>query len=481
MIQQNSLIGGANKSFDNGSVKSINIESDPNQTSSANGLVPITALSKIPVEPNYLNVDSLWINHLHYCHPRPKKDKEKIERIRTPWTFPISIWAKLFSYEYNGEGEEIMTNAFEYDFNRCAFHKDFKNEESSLEELKEYLRSNYNKIIIAYKNISSQATPIWQIGNSAILDFLNKSNGLLSQNYPQSFMNLKLQGVKSADSEESKKKNKNVPEGIIRHQFMNLLGKVAIDKYVQKVKQFKSGLEAIKYSFDNHYNNALSLFEDPQLWRRSRYYNEKCDNFIQAHLPILFAIYKSWATKKELGKREKFMTLDDFHNLCTATVNKECPVREIDLYFNQAIHLQENEIDYDRHYYLIFPEFIEAFCRVIDKASVGVTESTDLIIKLDSFKDKLTALIGNGQEFKAVKEKFIFPEFNTEINLYEFDNNSQFYRELIFPTERDNVRRSTRLATNTKDSSFQEKIKILKSNLKNDVADTNNLQVISEF
>lgn len=117
-------------------------------------------------------------------------------------------------------------------------------------------------------------------------------------------MNLKMQSVKSSDSEETRKKNKNIPEGIVRHQLMNLLVKVAIDKYVNNLKQFKNPMDAVKFSFENHYNYSLDIYEDPQEWRKSRYYNEYTDNFVQAHLPLFFAIYKSWSTKKDSGKKE---------------------------------------------------------------------------------------------------------------------------------------------------------------------------------
>ena len=268
----------------------------------------------------------------------------------------------------------------------------------------------------------------------------------MTTNYPQSFMNLKLKSVKAADNEEIKKKNKNIPEGIVRHQFLNLLVKVAIDKYVSITKQMKNQSEAVKYSFDNHYNLALVNFEDPQFWRKSRYYNEKVDNFIQAHLPLLNAIYKSWSTKKEQGKKEKVMTIDDFHSLVNVLVGKDCPVRETDLYFNQSISLQENEIDFDRHYYILLPEFLECLCRVVDKASPNESEGHDLITKLDFIKFKFPDLINQTQEFKQVKEKFGLPE--KKEGLYEFDLNSHFYREILFPTNDTGIaKRGSRFGT----------------------------------
>jgi hypothetical protein len=41
-------------------------------------------------------------------------------------------------------------------------------------------------------------------------------------------------------------------------------------------------------------------------WRIDRYYNEQVDNFIKAHLPLFDALYKSWAPRKDPGRREYF-------------------------------------------------------------------------------------------------------------------------------------------------------------------------------
>jgi len=39
-------------------------------------------------------------------------------------------------------------------------------------------------------------------------------------------------------------------------------------------------------------------------WRKEKYFCEQVDNFIKAHLPFLDAMYKSWAPRKDPGRRE---------------------------------------------------------------------------------------------------------------------------------------------------------------------------------
>lgn len=124
------------------------------------------------------------------------------------------------------------------------------------------------------------------------------------------------------------------------------------------------------------------------------------------------------------------MTMEDFSSAIHALVGSDCPVKSIPLFFNQAIKLQENEIDHDRHLLLNLPEFIEATCRCIDKT--GNSSTGPLVEKLDLYKYNLQKLIANTQEMKKVKEKFDFPKKNPELDIYDFDKNSTFYSGILF-------------------------------------------------
>lgn len=63
------------------------------------------------------------------------------------------------------------------------------------------------------------------------------------------------------------------------------------------------------------------------------------------------------------------MILDEFASLIVNIVDKDFPVREAPISFNMSMKLQVNEIDSERHNNMLFPEFLEALSRIIDKAS----------------------------------------------------------------------------------------------------------------
>jgi hypothetical protein len=43
---------------------------------------------------------------------------------------------------------------------------------------------------------------------------------------------------------------------------------------------------------------------DIHIWRKERYYTEQVDNMLKAHLPILDAVWKSYAKNKDPGRKE---------------------------------------------------------------------------------------------------------------------------------------------------------------------------------
>jgi hypothetical protein len=83
--------------------------------------------------------------------------------------------------------------------------------------------------------------------------------------------------------------------------FFNLIKLINLINYL--VNRFENLIDAVKYSFDNHYLPEM-MNDSMSAWKKEKYYCEQVDNFIKAHLPFLDAMYKSWAPKKDPGRRE---------------------------------------------------------------------------------------------------------------------------------------------------------------------------------
>jgi len=79
------------------------------------------------------------------------------------------------------------------------------------------------------------------------------------------------------------------------------------------------------------------------------------------------------------------MVLEEFTLLMNNFIESDFPVREIPILVIFSMKIQVNEIISERHCQMSFPEFLEAFCRVIDKAN-PLPPNTELVILSLSFK-----------------------------------------------------------------------------------------------
>ena len=81
---------------------------------------------------------------------------------------------------------------------------------------------------------------IWQIQETTLKDFFSSCQNLVDLKiYNINGVLLQARGVKASQvdmQERVKNKNKNIPDNIIRHQFMSLLVRVAKDKYITQCK-----------------------------------------------------------------------------------------------------------------------------------------------------------------------------------------------------------------------------------------------------
>lgn len=93
-----------------------------------------------------------------------------------------------------------------------------------------------------YKFLSAfLGSAIWQITENTLKDFFDNCNGLIDiKVYNINGVLLQERAVKANPidmTERVKNKNKNIPDNIIRHQFLSLLVRVAKDKYVTQCKK----------------------------------------------------------------------------------------------------------------------------------------------------------------------------------------------------------------------------------------------------
>ena len=425
-------------------------EGDNNQEVSTKKLISLNAsknisitvdtICKIHIKYNPNIIDENYRKLFRFSVPRPEKNLNKFIKPRTPWSFPISIWS-YYGYEYNDVPNSYLNQCFKFDFDRCQFFKDFKTEEA-MDSLRLFLKQRYRDIIDCYKYYSSLGgMSVWQITQNNLTEFINRCNDFCNKQYDINnvFLTQKTVCGSLIDKDDRKKKNKNLSDNIVRHQFMNLLVKVSKDKYITILKTLSDPFEAVQTAFENHFDEAIKGFGYHK-WRQERYYNEKVDNFLKTYLPIFDALYLSWAKQKGPTKKDVWMTLDEFNNLVQSIVDvNEYPIRENPYIFNMSINLQINEIYTDKHLNMLLPEFLEAISRAIDKASPYPTsenkedwpmdkrQNQPLVNKLENVLPILMKLITH-PDYKILRDKFPTPTKDLSTGLYMPDFENQFYQ-----------------------------------------------------
>ena len=408
--------------------------------------INVDTVCKMNIKFNKKVIDDGYRKLIKFSEPRPEKIIDKFIKPRTPWSFPSSIWA-YYGYDYNGVSDKYLNQCFKFDFDRCQFQKDFKTEES-LDLLRAFLKERYRNIIDCYKYYSSMSNfSVWQITQNNLTEFINHCNNFCDKTYDINNVYLTQKTVcgNLIDKEDRKKKNKNLSDNLVRHQFMNLLVKVSKDKYITVLKTLTDPLEAVQTAFENHFDYAIQGFEYHK-WRQERYYNEKVDNFLRAYLPVFDALYLSWAKQKGPTKKDVWMLLDEFNTLVQNIIDvNEYPLRDNPYIFNMSMNLQVNEIYTDKHLNMLLPEFLEAICRVIDKYSPWpLSESKEewpmdrrhaqpLVNKLENILPLLMKLITH-PDYKVLRDKFPTPPKDISTGLYNPNYDSPFYQGYIIKT-----------------------------------------------
>ena len=489
-----------NNNENNNNIETTAEENNNNQNTESQKLFNITQLpekditievrtiSKIIVKVNKNVVNEEYRKMINFCEPRPERILNKFIKPRTPWIFPNSIWA-YYDYEYNDVSESYLDKCFEFDFNRCQFNKEFKDEDLYF-KLRSFLRERYRYIIDCYKYYASiSGYQVWQITQNSLSEFIYKCPGLCDKSYDINnvYLQQKVAVGNLLDKEDKKKKNKNLSENnLVRHQFMNLLVKTAKDKYVTVLKQTNNLFEAVKMAFEQHYDPVIKGFEYHQ-WRKDRYYNEPVDNFMKTFLPLLDALYLSWAKQKGPTKKDVWMVLDEFNSLIQNIVDiNEYPIRDNPFIFCQSIKLQINEIYTDKHLNMMLPEFLEALSRTIDRASpIPLNENKEdwplekrqaqpLVNKLENVLPILIKLI-TGPEFKNLKEKFPMPLKDLATGLYLPNYENPFYLGYVIKpgVKKGNMRgrQSIFVNMNQNDNLMGRKSKLINNDITNKIQD----------
>ena len=289
--------------------------------------------------------------------PRIPLRKYQPKIAKKEWNVADSIFK-----DYKIDSPELLGKCFEYDWAKCKVPRLIK-DQIELQKIKDMLSSRYNVIKEIYKYYSSisPSGEIWSIGQMVFTDICNESK-LLDNNFRLSDIDFHLKGALFQEVRNPR----SPPNSLVRFQFMEILVRIALDKY------FKSGIctsqsQAVLNLMDN--NIILNLGHvSAQKWRSERYFFMSVETVIKANMALLQYTYSSYSSKKVKPGQKPFMCLEEFNDIILKAnmLNENFTAREIAIAFNLAMMTQVQELDTDRQYQMIFIEFLEAISRVAD-------------------------------------------------------------------------------------------------------------------
>ena len=80
---------------------------------------------------------------------------------------------------------------------------------------------------------------------------------------------------------------------------MELIVRIAEEKYINKYQKTKNYFEAVEMLWeDNLIAEFSNLKYDTQIWRNERYFNEDCDYCLKHYKRIIDYVYKKFSVKK---------------------------------------------------------------------------------------------------------------------------------------------------------------------------------------
>lgn len=170
---------------------------------------------------------------------------------------------------------------------------------------------------------------------------------------------------------------------MVRHQFVEVIVRIAMDKYM-KNKIGAKMISSVQKVFTHDFAKILKA-HNLQEWREKYLWNQKCDIIFKSYMPILKDCFKKYCyysdsshgdlekdPRKEINIEERFMLLQGFRAFGKDLDLESEGLTDTDLNmaFNYSMMLQIDEVTQDKHLKMNLSEFIEAFARIADIVSL---------------------------------------------------------------------------------------------------------------
>ncbi|KAL4510557.1 hypothetical protein ABPG72_004711 [Tetrahymena utriculariae] len=290
----------------------------------------------------------------------------KIRKAKIKWTFPISLMA-----QWRQDDDQLITKCFEFDWEYCKIPRIIKNKPEDLQKVKDFLQQKYKYIKDTYKHYASQNPigDVWAIQKLQFADLVNQTNLIDNKKLKDADVDIKWTATTSIGD---KGNFRNPERGITRYQLMEVLVRIAEEKYILKSKKSATYFEAITQMWNEHLEKEFTS-HSPHTWREQRYWNEECDDCLKNYKPVIEHIYRRHSKKKVKPGQSPFMCLEELNNIITFSglLNDDKFGSQVaNFAFNLSMMTQVDEQTQDRIFQMSIVEFYEALARIAEEANL---------------------------------------------------------------------------------------------------------------
>lgn len=272
----------------------------------------------------------MWSQFHPHAHPRVQKSHSESE----VWSHRHSIFK-----DYILDTSKLLIQCFDYDLTYLKLLEILtKDTEISFR----VLRNGYLVIKDAYKYIAASSKNYWKQWQENIIDLL-MSAGVIDNNHlkPSDLLGI-LKAVRSLEKEP--------PPELSRGQFLETFIRAALFKYV------KNGVYNQSEALDIALKELATFFPifSTNDYRNKKCYNSLTDKALKKHINWLISTFNSFENNSVIHFRDVVRIMNGY------TKNEEFVWKSC--YFAKETKRYEKYIEC----VLRFPEFIEAFVRIID-------------------------------------------------------------------------------------------------------------------
>ena len=348
-------------------------------------------------------------NGLKYFSP-------SLELVRVEWKFEGSVFR-----DYEVPDDLSLGDCFEYDWKMSKLTTMVKIPLQQT-QLFELLRAAYKQVYYCYKHLSAlSGYDVFAIGVNVLNEHLQLWKVF------DGLYRISDLGVNWSACAVSKDKKQGLGAGncIVRFQFVEILVRIASDRFVRN-RICGNVVDATRKFLEETFTPLTQEYLVANTWRSTFYFCEEIDLVFRAHREILDSVYKKYSGSKTLPGQKPFMSLEEFHLFCSDTKleNEKLTSREIDLSFVQSMVVQVDEINKKRHLEMSFVEFLEGFarcCFVSGPAKSTMISEKDQIRRLSGIISKVPLAQIIEQYMPSllklcpvsIRENFVYPTSET--------------------------------------------------------------------